>query len=173
MWRYTSAIKSRRQDGHFGLLMKRWKRKLHILCVVQREGDQAFLALAGGGGKRSENQREATAREWKEETNLSVKIGRLLALLVRSDKAASMVVFEVTKAQGKLKADGKEILECRWLSLEEVWKHRKRFKEHHFSAIYQILEAKREKSPFPINGIVNGAPTRKQWGRIIRALDKK
>lgn len=49
-----------------------------ILLVKHRKAGREYYLLPGGGQEIGESATEALVREWKEELNLSVKVGRFL-----------------------------------------------------------------------------------------------
>ena len=61
--------------------------------------------LVGGHVEDNETFREALIREFKEETNLDIEVGKILDGRIESsfDRTKIVVVFEVTTARGEIK----------------------------------------------------------------------
>lgn len=154
--------------GYFGIIIRNGK-----ILLVQPSEDGGYWALPGGGKNKKENARAATLREIEEETSLNATLGSLLGTFKRTDMQAKLVIYWVTKTRGKVKPDGKEIKRCRWFSLEEMWDRRENIKPYHFSSIFLALDKRRRSAKVPEEVKLNGLPTRKQWKRIIKALDQR
>jgi ADP-ribose pyrophosphatase YjhB (NUDIX family) len=154
--------------GYFGIIIRHGK-----ILLVQPSDDGGYWALPGGGKNKKETPRAATIREITEETSLNASLGPQLGTFKRTDMQAKLVIYWVTKTRGKVKPDGKEIRRCRWFSLEEMWERRENIKPYHFSSIFRALDERRNGNKSPIEVKLNGLPTRKQWKRIIKALDQR
>lgn len=95
----------------------KWKRVVAAHGVLVRgedvllvsncwDGKNCFWTLPGGGPEANESLREAVVREFHEETNLSVRVGRLLwvtdALIQATRQHFQFYSFEIVHAEGDM-----------------------------------------------------------------------
>ena len=73
--------------------------------------------VVGGHVEENETLKEALKREFKEETNLDVEVGKILGGRIEetSDRIKLIVVFEVASAEGEIKLNS-EHTEYGWFS---------------------------------------------------------
>jgi 8-oxo-dGTP diphosphatase len=64
-----------------------------------------FWHVIGGHIENGETPEQALKREFKEETNLDITVGKLIGSRVETtaDRTKKIAIFEVTGAQGKIK----------------------------------------------------------------------
>jgi 8-oxo-dGTP diphosphatase len=77
-----------------------------ILLLKRRtEPFNGYWHLIGGHVEENETLKEALRREFKEETNLDVKVGNIIDGRIEktSDRTKIIMTFEVTSAHGKIK----------------------------------------------------------------------
>ena len=77
---------------------------------------RGFWHVVGGQVEDDETLKEAIIREFKEETNLDVKVGEIIAgrLEESFDQIKIIVAFKITSAKGKIKLNF-ESEEFRWV----------------------------------------------------------
>lgn len=75
-----------------------------------------FWHVAGGEVEENETLKEALIREYKEETNLDVKVGKIIAgrLEESFDQIKIIIAFKITSVKGKIKLNS-ESVEFRWM----------------------------------------------------------
>jgi len=84
-----------------GVYVKKNKILLMKRCVIPFKG---FWHLVGGQVEKNETLKEALKREFKEETNLDVKVGDVVGGRIEEtfDRTKIIVTFEVVGAQGEI-----------------------------------------------------------------------
>lgn len=97
--------------------------------MIRHEGLAAgpFWAPPGGGMEFGESAKETLKREFKEETGLSIQVGRLsfITEFIRSPLHAVELFFEVKAAEGTLQTGSDPelpslIKEARFLAVDEI-----------------------------------------------------
>ena len=87
------------------------------ILLLKRANDpfREFWHVVGGQVEDNETLKEAIIREFKEETNLDVEVGRIIAgrLEESFDQIKIIVAFKVTSTNGKIKLNS-ESKEFRW-----------------------------------------------------------
>jgi 8-oxo-dGTP pyrophosphatase MutT (NUDIX family) len=106
------------------LITKKIRRKLHVL-LVRKEAEPTTYELPGGRRKTRERFIDALVRELYEELNLRVpasvcrKWGRgVLRTTHDHDRSVTVMVYTINKV-GRVKAKS-EIIECRWVAMNEL-----------------------------------------------------
>ena len=88
------------------------------ILVLKRSNEpfKGFWHVIGGKVKDSETLREALIREFKEETNLDVQIGEIIAGRFEEtfDQKKIIVAFKITSTKGKIKLNS-ESEEFKWV----------------------------------------------------------
>ena len=81
------------------------KEKKILLLKRASEPFKGYWHLVGGQVEDNENLREALIREFKEETNLDIKVGDIIDGRIEEtfDRTKIIVAFEVTLAQGEIR----------------------------------------------------------------------
>ena len=107
---------------------------IHISTVITngtkvlmvKEGKQVSYGLynfPGGHLEQNENILEGAYREVQEETSLEVKIDYLINILVSKGEITYInFVFHGVYISGDAKAQEGEILECRWIEIDDMIK---------------------------------------------------
>jgi ADP-ribose pyrophosphatase YjhB (NUDIX family) len=89
-----------------------------------KEGKQVSYGLynfPGGHLEPNENILEGAYREVKEETSVEVNIDYLINILVTKGETTYVnFVFHADYVSGKAKAQAGEILECRWIEINDL-----------------------------------------------------
>lgn len=100
-----------------------------ILLVEHKMKGRDFFNLPGGGIEEGETPEEAALRELKEETNVSGKILRPLAIEYKPDRESRIFTFlveipeDVTATKGidpELSEEEQTIIGVAWKALEEI-----------------------------------------------------
>lgn len=78
-----------------------------ILLVKHRKAGREYYLLPGGGQETGESATEALAREWKEELNLTVKVGKFLFCgesvpLEQRRTQVFQMVFQIDSIEGNI-----------------------------------------------------------------------
>ena len=88
------------------------------ILLLKRANDpfRGFWHVVGGQVEDNETLKEAIIREFKEETNLDVEVGEIIAgrLEESFDQIKIIVAFKVTSTNGKIKLNS-ESKEFRWV----------------------------------------------------------
>ena len=88
------------------------------ILLLKRANDpfREFWHVVGGQVEDNETLKEAIIREFKEETNLDVEVGEIIAgrLEESFDQIKIIVAFKVTSTNGKIKLNS-ESKEFRWV----------------------------------------------------------
>ena len=71
---------------------------------------KGFWHVVGGQVEENETLKEALKREFKEETNLDVEVGKIIGGRIEEtfDRTKMIVAFEVASAGGEIKAELRE-----------------------------------------------------------------
>lgn len=105
---------------------------VHISAVITdgskvlmvKEGKQhvfGFYNFPGGHLEKNESVLEGIYREVKEETSVEVNIGYLINILVTKGETTYInFVFHAEYKGGEAKAQAEEILECRWIEIQDL-----------------------------------------------------
>lgn len=88
------------------------------MLVLKRSTDpfKGFWHVIGGQVKDNETLKEALFREFKEETNLEVKVGKIVAGRFEEtfDQKKIIIAFKITSAKGKIELNS-ESEEFKWV----------------------------------------------------------
>jgi len=92
-------------------------------ALVNRASYRTNFTIPSGYVEPGESAEQAVAREFEEETGVTVRVGRLLLArhkVVRADESDVYFAFELEQGTGEAEARGPEIVEVRWVPLRDV-----------------------------------------------------
>lgn len=89
-----------------------------VLCAKRSDGP--WWGGPGGHIEEGESPKDAAIRETKEEFNITIKNPKLLGRVPYTEAYGSPYIFRCTEFDGKPKADGEEMLNQQWKSIEEL-----------------------------------------------------
>jgi ADP-ribose pyrophosphatase YjhB (NUDIX family) len=130
--------------GVFGLIQDE---KGKVLLVQDATREQKWT-LPGGGPEFQELIPDTLIREIKEETSLTVTVGKLLGVFSQQKEPGIVFLFQANVIEGTPKTDGKETQNIDFFSLEEIMEMRELIKPAQLSMVHQVLNT--EESKFPI-----------------------
>lgn len=98
------------------------KRDKFVIVQEAQDRTRGTWGFPAGHLHENENVLQATIREVKEETNLTVKLKGLVGVYQYKSKHGNNVVafyFKASVVKGSLRCNPKEILDCRWVTAKE------------------------------------------------------
>lgn len=132
------------------------KNELNEILMVQeaREDVKGLYNIPAGKLDLNESIYEAAIREAKEETGFDVKLDSVLCIQYLEDKKALKIVFNASIVSGSIKFDKNEIMDVKWISIEELENMTDKELRAYESNIKIINDSKNNKA-YPIEIIEN------------------
>lgn len=126
-----------------------------ILMVKEVKGEiEWLLNIPAGRLDSSESIFEGAIREAKEETGYNVRLDSVLCIQYLENKKLLKIIFNATIISGTVYFDENEIMDVKWIPIEELEKMTSKELRSYDSNINIIMNAKNNKE-YPLNIIEN------------------
>ena len=126
-----------------------------ILMVQEaKEEIKGLYNIPAGKLDPSESILEGAIRETKEETGYDVKLDSVLCIQYLENKSILKIIFNATIISGNIKFDKNEIMDIKWIPIEELEVMTKNELRSYDSNINIIRDSKNNKN-YPIEIIEN------------------